>query len=191
MTACVNCKGNPSATPSATPKNLGTHRRMSVDKVCYGLTSFGRQKVPVNRKYGHDTQGVAKFKSCTAHQKKFRAVVRDRQRYGHIRDRTGRTTECRLRSACPKTHCREPCTDGSASSSGWNTRNSLLSANARWLSSHRSGRVELFDDARCLRAPSLDGRSLARQQRRSATLDPQIEERRGSASLIHSTADAI
>ena len=26
--------------------------------MCYGETRFGRQKVPVNRKYGHDTQGV-------------------------------------------------------------------------------------------------------------------------------------
>jgi hypothetical protein len=26
---------------------------------CYGLARFGRQKAPVNRKYGHDTQGVA------------------------------------------------------------------------------------------------------------------------------------
>jgi hypothetical protein len=29
------------------------------DKKCYGVARFGRQKAPVNRKYGHDTQGVA------------------------------------------------------------------------------------------------------------------------------------
>src|SRR5665213_284778 len=58
MTRFVSCKGIPSATSSATPKNLSIHWRMSVDKMCYGLTRFGRQKAPVNRKYGHDTQGV-------------------------------------------------------------------------------------------------------------------------------------
>ena len=53
------CKGVPSATPTAAPTNLSTHQRISVDKMCYGLARFGRQKVAVNRKYGHDTQGVA------------------------------------------------------------------------------------------------------------------------------------
>src|SRR5665213_753139 len=59
MTLCVNCKGIPSATPSAATKNLSTHRRISVDKKCYGLARFGRQKAVVNRKYGHDPQWVA------------------------------------------------------------------------------------------------------------------------------------
>ena len=58
-TFCIFCKGVPSASPSAAPTNLSTHRRISVDKMYYGLARFGRQKAPVNRKYGHDTQGVA------------------------------------------------------------------------------------------------------------------------------------
>jgi len=58
MTSCVAGKGILSATLSATPKHLCTQPRISVDKKCYDLTSFGRQKVTVNRKYGHDTQGV-------------------------------------------------------------------------------------------------------------------------------------
>jgi hypothetical protein len=28
--------------------------------MCYGLARFGRQKAPVNRKYGHDPLGVMK-----------------------------------------------------------------------------------------------------------------------------------
>jgi len=57
MTPCVNGKG----IPSATPENLSTHRRISVDKMCYRKARFGRQKEPVNRKYGHDLQGVIKL----------------------------------------------------------------------------------------------------------------------------------
>src|SRR5665213_608182 len=59
MIPCVICKGKPSATPSATPKNVSIHRRISADKMCYRVARFGRQKAAVNRKYGHDTQGVA------------------------------------------------------------------------------------------------------------------------------------
>ena len=44
------------AVSSAT--NLSTHRRISVDKMCYCVARFGRQKVAVNREYGHDTQAV-------------------------------------------------------------------------------------------------------------------------------------
>jgi hypothetical protein len=58
ITACIICKGIPSATPSATPKNMSTHRQISVDKMCYEFARFGRQKAMVIRKYGHDTQGV-------------------------------------------------------------------------------------------------------------------------------------
>ena len=54
-----NCKDIPSATPSAAPKYLSTHQRISVNKMCYRLARFRLQKAPVNRKYGHDTQGVA------------------------------------------------------------------------------------------------------------------------------------
>jgi len=59
MTPCVVCKGNPSATLSATPENVATQWQISVDKRYYNLAGFGRQKAAVNRKYGHDTQGVA------------------------------------------------------------------------------------------------------------------------------------
>ena len=54
VTFCVICKG----IPSATPENIDTQRQISVDKMCYGLARIGRQKALVNRKYGHDTQGV-------------------------------------------------------------------------------------------------------------------------------------
>jgi hypothetical protein len=54
MTSCVACKGIPSATPSATPKDLSTRRQISVDKKCYDFTRFGRQKASLTRKYGHD-----------------------------------------------------------------------------------------------------------------------------------------
>jgi len=37
--------------------------------MCYGETRFGRQKVPVNRKYGHDTQGVISLGSVNFRQR--------------------------------------------------------------------------------------------------------------------------
>jgi len=41
------------------PKTLCAQWRISVNKKCYVSVRFGRQKGAVNRKYGHDTQGVA------------------------------------------------------------------------------------------------------------------------------------
>ena len=41
-------------------QKMVNQRHISVDANCYYLTKFGCQKAVVNRKYGHDTQGVMK-----------------------------------------------------------------------------------------------------------------------------------